>query len=84
VSVETDDQTGAILAVYLRMRNGRVADTREHAEGAVFADYDRHGRLLGNQVLVPCKTQVLDRISKDSSAKRFVTKSLPRGMLVEA
>lgn len=51
VNVETDDQTGEIMAVYIWFRKGRVSTTKECVEGAVFADYSRNGKLLGIEIL---------------------------------
>jgi len=84
VTVETHDQTGELMAVYFQVRKGKVAVTKEHANGNVFADYDRRGRLLGMELLAPCKATVLDRIAQHASAKRFVRNSVPRGMLAPA
>jgi uncharacterized protein YuzE len=82
VSVETRNQTGEVLAVYFQVRKGKTKTTREHADGNVFADYDKHGKLLGFEVLAPCRASVLDNIAKQAPAKRFVHNVIPRGMLV--
>ena len=82
VSVETHDQTGEVLATYFQVRKGKVAVTKEYADGNAFADYDRKGRLLGIELLAPCKAEVLDRIAKQATAKRFVRGAVPRAMLV--
>lgn len=49
--IETDPETGEIIAVYLRIRRGRSAETREIVAGVAYADYDRRGRLLGIELL---------------------------------
>jgi uncharacterized protein YuzE len=84
VSVETHNQTGAVLAVYLQIRKGKSTVTKEYANGDAFADYDRNGRLLGIELLAPCRASVLDRIAKQKPAKDFVRNSIPRGMLARA
>ena len=84
VRVETRTQTGEVVAVYLQVREGKVKTTKECAEGAAFADYDKDGRLLGIELLGPCRVGVLDRIARHAPAKRFVREAVPRGMLVGA
>ena len=84
LSVETEDRTGEILAVYFQIRKGRVAKTKEIVEGTVFADFDKEGKLLGIEMLGPCEVAVLDKISNSSRVKRFVKESIPRGMLATA
>jgi len=84
VSVETHDQTGEVIAVYFQVRKGKLQKTKEYADGNIFADYDKHGKLLGIEVLAPCQVAVLDNIAKQESAKRFVRNALPGGMLVTA
>ena len=84
VSVETEDATGAVIAVYFQVRKGKAKVTKEYADGDVFADYDRQGRLLGIEMLAPCRASVLDRIAKHAPEKRFVRNAVPRGMLVHA
>ena len=51
VSVETNDHTGEIIAVYFQVRKGKVANTKERVQDTLFADYDRKGRLLGVELL---------------------------------
>ena len=82
VSVETVDQTGEMMAVYFQIRKGKTKNTKEYADGSVFADYDKHGQLLGIEMLAPCRASVLDKIAKAAPEKRFVRGAVPRGMLV--
>ncbi len=82
VSVETQDQTGKVIAVYFQVRKGKTKTTREYADGNAFADYDKHGQLLGIELLAPCRAAILDRIAKQAPTKRFVRDAVPRGMLV--
>src|SRR5258707_15673277 len=85
-TVSVDTHTGDVLAVYLRVRIGKAAETREFAEGNAFADYDRVGNLLGVEVLGPCAGKIFDRISRGEpkSVKRFLRGSLPVQMLLVA
>ncbi len=80
VTVETNEMTGEIMAVYFRVRKGKVATTKEYADGAVFADYDKHGELLGLEMLSPCKVTVLDKLNMPQPALKFVKGSMPRRM----
>ena len=81
VGVETNDQTGDVIAVYLQIRKGKVAKVKEYADGNVFADYDRNGNLLGFEVLAPCTAAILNRIAGDAPIRRFVKRSLPPAMV---
>jgi uncharacterized protein YuzE len=84
VSVETHDQTGAVIAVYFQVRKGKTKITKEYADGGAFADYDKHGQLLGIELLAPCRASVLDKIAQQAPTKRFLRDAVPRGMLVPA
>lgn len=87
VSVTTDDKSGELLSVYLKIRTGKVATTQEYADGAVFADYNRHGELVGIELLSPCKVTVVDQLAANESAevrrrtKKFMRESCPRRMI---
>ncbi len=78
-----DDETGDPVAVYLRVREGKVHETKEVKEGVAFADYDEKGSLLGVELLGPCEAQVLDSISASESEpiKRFLLGSTPRNLI---
>ena len=80
-----DDKTGLMVAAYLRVREGEVAETKEVEVGVVYADYDSQGSLLGVELLGPCGAVVLDGIAQGQPepVKRFLTGAAPRG-LVEA
>jgi hypothetical protein len=51
LDASVDDRTGGIVAVYLRVREGEVAETKEIEEGVAYADYDAAGLLLGIELL---------------------------------
>lgn len=72
------------MAAYLTIRKGKVASTKEHVDGVLFADYDRKRRLLGIEILAPCKARVVERIATRAAEKRFVRESIPQGMLATA
>jgi uncharacterized protein YuzE len=82
VSVEAHEHTGEVLAVYFQVRQGKTKVTKEYANGDAFADYDRNGKLLGIELLAPCRPKVLDSIAKQPSAKKFLRDAVPRSMLV--
>jgi uncharacterized protein YuzE len=56
--------TGDPVAAYLRVRQGKVAETKEVSEGIAFADYSAEGLLLGVELLAPCRVAVLDRLAE--------------------
>lgn len=84
LTVESNEQTGEVVAAYIRLREGESATVKEYAAGNLFADYDKRGRLLGMELLGPCKASVLSRIADQPSAKRFVRDAVPSAMLAKA
>jgi hypothetical protein len=64
LEVSYSEATGEPVAAYLRVREGKVAQTREVSAGAAFADYDAGGCLLGIELLAPCPAEVLERLSE--------------------
>ena len=87
VTVDTDDATGDVLAVYFQIRKGRVHKTVEFADGNVFADYDRAGELLGIEVLGPCRVSIVDKLASKEPVelrrrtKRFMKQSGPPALV---
>jgi hypothetical protein len=79
LQVSVNEETGSIRAAYLRVREGKVAETREVAEGQAFADYDASGTLLGVELLAPCELAVLDGVAaqEPEPVKRFLQGSAP-------
>jgi len=83
ISVTVDEQTGAVISAYFGIRRGRSAQTREYGDGAAFADYDKHGHLLGIEMLAPCSLRVLNRIEgAEPEVRRFVKSAAPRAMVM--
>lgn len=84
VDVEVDKDTGRVAAVYFTIRPGTTAETKEYADGLALADYDRHGQLLGVELLGPCKVKILDRISRDEpkSIREFLRGSVPHQLAI--
>ena len=87
VIVTTDDATGELLAVYFQIRKGKVHETREFANGNVFADYDKHGAVLGIELLGPCRVSIVDKLASSepvamrNRTKRFMRDVGPRKMV---
>ena len=87
VEVTVEETTGKPISVYFQIRRGRVAETREFADGAAFADYDRTGALLGIELLVPCKVEIVDQLAAHEppqlrqQTKRFMKKVGPRELI---
>ena len=83
METSVDDDTGGLIAVYLRVRDGEVAETKEVEEGVVYADYDAHGSLLGIELLGPCDITVLESVAANQPepVKHFLRCSVPRGLV---
>lgn len=59
ISIQTDPDTGQVLAIYLKIGDGgRVHKTVEIAENACYADEDKKGNLLGVEMLAPGKLEL--------------------------
>lgn len=84
LEASVDDRTGDIAAVYLRVREGTVALTREVKEGIAFADYDSDGRLLGVELLGPCEVEALDDLTHNEPepVRQFLRGGVPRALAV--
>jgi len=84
LQASVNDRTGQIAAVYLRVREGSVAQTKEVKEGVAFADYDEGGLLLGIELLGPCEVQVLLDLAKGEPEpiRRFLQGAAPRELVV--
>lgn len=80
-----DDKTGQVVAVYLRIRQGTVARTKEVKDGYAYADYDAEGMLLGIELLGPCEVALLDSVteSEPEPVKRFLRGGTPRELITE-
>jgi uncharacterized protein YuzE len=82
VSVAVDDETGTIEAAYFMFRKGKSAGTKEFANGAALADYDKNGRLLGVELLEPCKVKVFTEIGgEEPEVARFMEDAAPRALV---
>jgi uncharacterized protein YuzE len=84
LELSVDEATGGVRAAYVRVREGKVHETREVVEGRAFADYNEQGLLLGIELLAPCTAEVLDSISQDEPepVRRFIRGSPPRELVL--
>jgi hypothetical protein len=83
VKVSANPATGKVHAVYLRVSQGQVEETREVQPGRVLADYDAGGNLLGVELLGPCRVDTLLAIfqSEPDPVRQFVTGAAPRELV---
>ena len=83
LEISFHETTGEPLAAYLRVREGKVAQTKEISEGIAFADYGEDGLLLGIELLAPCQVGVLERISEKEPepVQRFLRRGVRREMI---
>ena len=86
VRITCDLETGQVLAAYIRIRKGEVADTKEIVASSVIADYDANGALLGVELISPCEIGDLDTLVEQEPApiKRFIHEAAPLGMVTFA
>ena len=64
LEISYNETTGDPVAAYVRMREGKVAHTKEISPGVAFADYAAAGSLLGIELLEPCRTDLLERLAE--------------------
>ncbi|HKB40514.1 MAG TPA: AbrB/MazE/SpoVT family DNA-binding domain-containing protein [Gemmataceae bacterium] len=83
LEVSYHETTGEPVAAYLRVREGKVAETKEVSEGVAFADYAADGLLLGVELLAPCRVEVLDRLSakEPEPVRRFLRRGVRTEMI---
>ena len=85
LEISFNETTGDPVAAYLRIREGKVAETREISEGVAFADYGADGSLLGIELLAPCRVGILDRVAeKEPEAVRQFLRSGVRKEMISA
>jgi gluconolactonase len=79
LDVSFNERTGAPVAVYLRVREGKIAQTRQAQAGVAFADDDPQGLLLGIELLAPCQVEVLEQLSQSEPepVRRFLKGGAP-------
>jgi uncharacterized protein YuzE len=54
-------EDGMLEAAYFHFRKGAVAETRELVGTSVMGDYDKHGKLIGLEILSPVPLRKLEK-----------------------
>ncbi|MFT3881324.1 MAG: DUF2283 domain-containing protein [Gemmatales bacterium] len=84
IRVQVLGATGELSAAYFRFREGKVSKTVEVANGKAFADYSTSGKLLGIELIAPCKLNVISGLAVKKDRKPitdFVRNSAPRALV---
>lgn len=83
LEVSYNETTGDPVAAYVRVREGKVAETREISDGIAFADYDADGSLLGIELLAPCRSELLEGVAEKESelVRQFLGKGVRKEMI---
>jgi hypothetical protein len=83
LEISFNETTGDPVAAYLRVREGKVAETKEISEGIAFADYGADGLLLGIELLAPCRGEVLDRVAEKEPepVRQFLRRGVRKEMI---
>jgi hypothetical protein len=84
LEVSFNETTGDPVAAYLRVREGKVAQTKEISEGVAYADYGADGCLLGIELLAPCRAELLDHVSEKETepVRSFLRRGVRKAMFV--
>jgi uncharacterized protein YuzE len=78
-------EDGRLEAVYIRLRTGRAAKTREVIEDALLADFDARGQLIGVEILAPVKLSDLTRLvqtDRRAPFRKFIREIAPPSLVV--
>ncbi len=83
LEVSYNDVTGDPVAAYVRIREGKVAQTKEISDGVAFADYGDDGFLLGIELLAPCRVEVLESVSErePEQVRQFLRQGVRKEMI---
>jgi uncharacterized protein YuzE len=83
LEVSYNETTGEPIAAYVRVREGKPAQTKEIKEGAVFADYGPDGSLLGIELLEPCGIETLERAAEKepNEVRQFLRHGVRKEMI---
>lgn len=84
LEVSYSERTGEPVAAYVRVREGKVSQTKEISDGLVFADYGADGDLLGIELLGPCPVEILEKLTVQESVeiRQFLQRGVRREMIV--
>lgn len=64
LEVSYSESTGKLVGAYLRIREGKVAQTKEISDGVAFADFGADGFLVGVELLAPCSVTIFHRLAE--------------------
>ena len=80
------DRKGRVGIAYLRVREGKVAQTREIVDGSLNADYDQDGLLLGVELYGRCDLAALEGVAagEPEEVRRFLTGAAPLDLIKAA
>ena len=83
LEVSYNEATGDPVAAYVRVREGKVAETKEISAGTAFADFSEDGSLLGIELLAPCPIEILEDISEKESeqVRQFLCRGVRKEMI---
>lgn len=87
INLTGDPSDGRLRAAYIHVRKTKATRTKEVVKDTVLADYDYRGRLVGIEILGPCKIQVLLKLvsaEHRSAFRRFARESIPPSLLPAA
>lgn len=71
---------GSFAGAYIKLRSGRVHHTKEIKRGALLADYDKNGHLLGIDILAAVNVSIVTRLV-DDPAQRAALKNVMKSRL---
>ncbi len=77
-------EDGTLEAIYIRVSDGEVAESKEIEQDVVIADYDKDGNLVGVEILSPVRIASLNMLVKNqrrTAFQRFVEESFPRSFV---
>ena len=83
LEISYNETIGDPVAAYLRIREGKIIQTKEISEGVAFADYGADGLLIGIELLAPCRLAPLDWVSEKEpeSVCRFLRAGVHKEMI---
>ena len=83
LEVSYNETTGDPVAAYVRVRDGKVAHTKEISAGVAFADYGADGALLGIELLQPCRLEILEGVSETEpeEVRQFLRSGVRKEMI---
>jgi uncharacterized protein YuzE len=78
-------EDGRLEAVYIRLRTGRAAKTKEIIEDTLLADFDARGQLIGVEILAPVRlSDLTSLVQADRRApfRKFIRETAPASLVM--